>query len=206
LRIWDTRYTRDLRRYRLAWWMIRLEARTRTVALWTGLSVYRVKTFREAYAGGGEKSQRGPSPYRVGQFWNSLQSRTETAILAGFLSVYGVLPEPGSAIGPLETLGRGERLCQAYEEFSALWPEAELKLEHAMLLLGELVRGVEMEVTECSGCDVLVVADRLASAPPQCAFCMHELHFGRRYDQRPLRRGNGGVAEEFGPGSQGSLF
>lgn len=206
MRIWDTRYARDLRRYRLAWWMIRRDARTRTVALWSGLSIYRVKAFREAYAGGGERSQRGPSPYQVGQFWSSLQSRTETAILAGFLSVYGVLPEPGSATGPLETLGRGERLCQAYEEFIALWPKAELKLEHALLLLGELVRGVEMEVTECCGCDVLVVADRLASAPPQCAFCMHELHFGRRYDQRGSPGAGRRAVEEFGPGSQGTLF
>jgi hypothetical protein len=200
------RYARDLRRYRLAWWMIRHEVRTRTVALWSGLSIYRVKAFREAYAGEGEMSHRGPSPYRVGQFWSSLQSRTETSILAGFLSVYGVLPEPGDAPGPLETIGRGERLCRAYEEFIALWPEAELKLEHGMLLLGELVRGVEMEVAECSRCDVLVVADRLASSPPQCAFCMDEANFGRRYDQRPSGRGKTGVVEEFGPGSQGSLF
>jgi hypothetical protein len=54
----------DLRRYRLAWWMIRHEVRTGTVALWSGLSIYRVKAFREAYAGGGETSHRGPSPYR----------------------------------------------------------------------------------------------------------------------------------------------
>jgi hypothetical protein len=206
LRISDARYSRDLRRYRLAWWMIRREARTRTVALWSGLSVYRVKSLREAYAGGGETSLRGPSPYQVGQFWGSLQSRTETSVLAGFLSVYGVLPEPSAAPEPLETVSRGERLCQAYEEFIALWPEAILKLEHGVLLLGELVRGVEMEVTECRGCDALVVADRLASAPPQCAFCMDEMHVGRRYDHRPLRRGKAGDVEELGSGSQGSLF
>jgi hypothetical protein len=206
LRISDARYDRDLRRYRLAWWMIRHEVRTGTVALWSGLSIYRVKAFREAYAGGGETSHRGPSPYRVGQFWSSLQSRTETSILAGFLSIYGVLPEPGAAPDPLETIDRGERLCRAYDEFAALWPSAELKLEHSILLLGELVRGVEMEVAECSGCDVLVVADRLASAPPRCAFCMDELHNGRRYDQRRLWQSGTGAVEEFGPGSQGSLF
>jgi hypothetical protein len=206
LRISDARYSRDLRRYRLAWWMIRHEVRTRTVALWSGLSIYRVKAFREAYAGGGGTSRRGPSPYQVGQFWSSLQSRTETSILAGFLCVYRVLPEPGEAASPLETIDRGERLCRAYDEFAALWPAAELKLEHGMLLLGELVRGVEMEVAECNGCDVLVVADRLVAAPPRCAFCMDDLYNGRRYDERPSCRGSEGGFEEFGPGSQGSLF
>lgn len=206
MRISDTRYTRDLRRYRLAWWMIRREVRNRTVALWSGLSVYRVKTLYEAYAGSGQMPQRGNSPYQVGQFWNSLQRRTETSILAGFLSVYGVLPQAETVGEPLETVARGERLCRAYEEFIAVWPGAELKLEHGMLLLGELVRGVEMELTECRGCDVLVVADRLASAPAQCAFCMHARQAGRRYDRRVSWGPKIRAFEDSEPGSQGRLF
>jgi hypothetical protein len=203
VRIFDTRYSRDLRRYRLAWWMIRHEVRTRTVAVWSGLSMYRVKTLYESYAGDGRMPQRGASPYQVSKFWSSLQSRTETSVLAGFLSVYGVLPQPGAYTGPLETLTRGERLCRAYEEFIALWPEAELKLEHGMLLLGELVRGVEMEIAECRGCDVLVVADRLAAGAPRCAFCLHEAQADRHYHRRRRR-----WAKEEGPewSGQGSLF
>jgi len=206
VRISDARYARDLRSYRLAWWMIQRDVRNRTVAVWSGLSIYRVKTLYEAYVGNGRMPRRGSSPYQVGQFWNSLQSRTEASILAGFLSAYRVLPEPGAAAEPLLTVTRGERLCRAYEEFVAVWPQAELTLEHAMLLLGELVRGVEMELADCLGCDVLVVADRLAAGPPRCASCLHEIHAGRRYDRRMFSGATMVSLEEPAPGSQGSLF
>ena len=204
MRISDTRYTRDLRRYRLAWWMIRHEVRTRTVAVWSGLSMYRVKTLYESYAGDGRMPQRGASPYKMSTFWSSLRSRTETSILAGLLSAYEVLPHPGAHTEPLETVGRGERLCRAYEEFIALWPEAELKLEHAMLLLVELVHGVELALTECRGCDVLVVADRLASGPPRCAFCLYELQADRHYHRRQRRWAKVNEGQECS--GQGSLF
>jgi hypothetical protein len=206
VRISDRRYARDLRRYQLAWRMIRQDVRNSAVARWTELSMYRIKTLYEAYAGGGHSPPRGSAPYQVAHFWSSLQSRTEASILAGFLVAYEVLPEPGVPMERLETVSRGERLCRAYEEFLAVWPEAQLRLEHAMLLLGELVRGIEMELTECSGCDVLVVADRMALGPPRCAFCLHELQAGRRYDRRVSSRPKVASPEEWSPGTQGRLF
>ena len=196
MRISDRRYARDLRRYQLAWRMIRQDVRNRTVARWTELSIYRVKTLYQAYVGSGRAAPRGSSPYQIGHFWSSLQSRTEAAVLAGFLVAYEVLPDSHER---LETVTRGERLCRAYEEFIAVWPEAQFRLEHAMLLLEELVRGLEMGLTECPGCDVLVVADRMALGPPRCAFCLHVLQAGRRYDRRASPR-----AEEEGSGASGS--
>ena len=184
MRISDTRYSRDLRRYQLGWRFMRHGARNRTVQRWTGLSMYRVRTLYEAYAAGAEMSGlRGVAPHRVNCFWRSAQLRSETALLAGFLGAFGVFPE-GTGHGgaePLESVTRGERLCRAFEEFKAFWPEAQSTLEHAILLLRELVRGVEIALSRCMDCDVLIVVDRLTVAPPRCAFCLHEQQVGRAY-------------------------
>jgi len=185
MRISDARYSRDLRRYELAWRLIQHGARTRTVQRWTGLSTYRVRTLYDAYAGGAESGSpaRGVAPHQVSFFWRSAQLRSEAAVLAGFLAAFGVFPEmpERGAVESLESVGRGERLCRAYEEFKACWPDTQSTVEHTILLLEELVRGVEMALARCMDCDVLIVVDRLAIAPPRCAFCLHELQAGRAY-------------------------
>ena len=45
MRISDDRYFRDLRPLLLAAWMLKLEARTRTICTWTGLSRDRIRKF-----------------------------------------------------------------------------------------------------------------------------------------------------------------
>lgn len=210
MRISDARYSRDLRRYQLAWRMIQHGARTRTVQRWTALSMYRVKTLYEAYASGTDSRSppKGVAPHQVSFFWRSAQLRSESAVLAGFLVTFGVFPEGQgrAACESLESVGRGERLCRAYEEFKVCWPEAQSTLEHAILLLQELVRGVEMGLACCLDCDVLIVVDRLTVTPPRCAFCLHELHNGRAY----RARASGGTDGNAGSGQsgqiQGSLF
>lgn len=211
MRISDGRYSRDLRRYELAWRLIRHGARTRTVQRWTGLSTYRVRSLYDAYAGGAEAGspQRGVAPHQVSFFWRSSQLRSEAAVLAGFLAAFGVFPDlpEGGAGGSLESVGRGERLCRAYEEFRAYWPKAQSTVEHAILLMEELVRGVEMALARCMDCDVLIVIDRLAIAPPRCAFCIHELKAGRAY-RVPTASPAGGNADggQESREIQGSLF
>lgn len=211
MRISDARYSRDMRRYQLAWRFIEQGARTRTVQRWTGLSMYRVRTLYDAYASEAQSRSplRGVAPYQVGFFWRSSQLRSEAAVLAGFLGAFGVLPEVRGegAAESLESVGRGERLCRAFEEFKACWPQAQSTLEHAILLLGELVRGEEMALMLCMDCDVLIVVDRLAIAPPRCAFCLHEHQAGRAYRTRAATAANSKEGGSRGSGGmQGSLF
>ena len=209
MRVSDTRYSRDLRRYQLAWRLIQHGARTRTVQRWTALSMYRVRTLYESYAiGPGVRSPlRGVAPHQVSFFWRSAQLRSEAALLAGFLHTFEVFPEAivPEAVKSLESLTRGERLCRAFEEFKACWPEAQATLEHAILLLRELVRGVEMSLACCRDCDSLIVVDRLAIAPPQCAFCLYEHQAGRSYGGRGSAMA-GGSGTESPEGLQGSLI
>lgn len=211
MRISDARYSRDMRRYELAWRFIQHGARTRTVESWTGLSMYRVHTLYDAYAGAAEAGSppKGVAPHQVSFFWRSAQVRSEASVLAGFLAAFGVYPEASAygAAGRLESLARGERLCRAYEEFKACWPEAQSTLEHAILLLKELVRGIEIALARCLDCDVLIVVDLLSIAPPRCAFCLHERQAGRSYRERAPEAADGSTEKEQGSGEiQRSLF
>jgi len=211
MRISDVRYSRDLRRYQLAWRFIQHRARTRTIERWTGLSMYRLRTLYDSYAAGvaSRERMRGVAPHQVSYFWRSAQLRSEAAVLAGFLAAYGVFPEvpERASAESLASVGRGERLIRAYEEFKASWPEAQSTLEHAILLLTELVRGVEIALSRCLDCAVLIVVDRLAITPPRCAFCLHELHNGRAYEERASSAPDGAPNRmPDSVGIQGSLF
>jgi hypothetical protein len=173
--------------------------------------MYRVRTLFAAYAAGAESGSalRGVAPHQVSYFWRSGQLRSEAAVLAGFLSAFGVFPERlgNGTAQSLPSVDRGERLCRAYEEFKACWPEAQSTVEHAILLLGELVRGVEMALSCCMDCDVLIVVDRLAITPPRCAFCLHEHQAGRPYQVPASSEADG--SDRSGEGSGGiqeSLF
>ncbi len=213
MRISDARYSRDLRRYQLAWRLIRHGARTRTVERWTGLSMYRIHTLYEAYAvGGGNVARtlpRGKAPHQVSFFWRSAHLKCEAAVLGGFLEAFGVLPsEPdASAVEHLPRIARGERLCAAFEEFTAYWPSAECTLEHAILLLRELTRGVEIALERCVSCHILIVLDRLSVGPARCAFCVYEHQAGLPYTAREAVSVDRAAAAEVEEGpTQGSLF
>ena len=220
MRLSDPRYRRDFRRYELAWRLIAFDARTRTIERWTGLSTYQIRTFYRAYAAGvpaiSGSPLRGVAPTQVRFFWRSGQIKCEAAILAGFLRAFDVLPiAPGEvALDDVPGIARGERLCQAYTEFKSLLPATLITIEHAMLLLTELVRGEEMALSRCAVCHTLVVVDRLAIGTPRCAYCSYEAHSGLSYtakikeekkaSQAALESTEG--SDVSSTGRQGSLF
>lgn len=187
MRISDARYARDLRRYQLAWRLIQHGARSRTTERWSGLSIYRIRTLYEAYAAGAGRGAcsppRGVAPHHLGFFWRSAHLKCEAAVLAGFLVAYGLCPAQSTAgtYEHLETLTRGEQLCRMYEEFKSYWPTAQSTLEHAILLLTELIRAQEIALAQCATCHVLIVLDRLSVGLPRCAYCAYEAQAGLPY-------------------------
>lgn len=187
MRLSDPRYRRDFHRYELAWRLIGFDARTRTIERWTALSTYQIRTFYRAYAAGeptvSGSPLRGVAPTQVRFFWRSAQLKCEAAVLAGFLRAFDVLPLLPSEIAPedLPGLARGQRLCRAYTEFRSLVPTTSITIEHAMLLLTELVRGVEMTLGRCITCQVSIVVDRLAIGSPRCAYCAYDAQAGLPY-------------------------
>ncbi len=178
MRISDERFDRDLRRIRLAWRLIGHGARTQTIQRWSGLSRYRIQSLYRDYgataASVAEPRLRGRSPGQIAFFWQSTQLRCEAAILAGFFRLFGPLP-----LAPMEDakasmpgLMLGEQLCESYERFRSLAPDSQISIEHAVLLLLELARGVELRLDICSDCETaLVLIDVLAAGRPLCAHC-----------------------------------
>jgi hypothetical protein len=208
MRISDARFSRDMRRYQLAWRMIQHGVRNRVVHLWTGLSMYGIRALYKDYAmaAGASPPVRGSMPSSVGYFWTSFQVRTETALLAGLLDYFEVIPRDGLSVESLPGLTRGEQLCRAYEEFKAAWPKAQSTLEHAIVLLEELVRGQEMQVEVCGGCASLLVRDRLSRDVAYCAYCLKEAWGGRPYSLRQGRLPEVSVRENSDNAAQGRLF
>ncbi len=216
MRLTEARYTRDQLdwlRYRLGLRLLRTDARNRTIQRWTGLSMGRVRTLRE-YATDGNHSvapRRGIAPHQPAIFFRSAGVKSEAAVLAGFLHVFGVMPTE-KITNPEDDLpgpGRGMRLCNAYVQFMACAPMTRLSIEHAMLLLIELTKDVEITLDRCRTCGALVLVDRLAVFEPLCAECQQSPGGGSHGPSETSRGGESDGATDVSESDlplQGSLF
>ena len=177
MRISDDRYSRDRLRFDIALQFIRNEARTHTIRTWTGLSDDRIRKLYRSYlrdaAGTPLARHRGKSPQQAAFFMRSARTRQEAALLASLCRLLGALP-PAAApelLRSLPGLARGELLCQAYEVYRGLVPEALISFEHAVFLLTTLVRGDELVLGACRDCSAALIVDRWSLRAPRCPLC-----------------------------------
>ncbi|MCS6948639.1 MAG: FlhC family transcriptional regulator, partial [Steroidobacteraceae bacterium] len=90
---------RDTARLELAVRLIRLEARTRTIREWTGLTDDRIRKLYRSYLRDGSqpiKRHRGKSPQLASYFLRTHRALRHASALAALLSAFGALP-PGGA-------------------------------------------------------------------------------------------------------------
>jgi len=188
MRIHDDRYTRERLRFHVALRFIRLEARTRTIRQWTGLSDDRIRKLYRSYtqeaASPAPVRHRGKSPQQPAFFIRTARARQESAVLASLCRLTGALPTatarrdstalamvadaPGTI---LPSLQRAQLLCQAYEGYCALVDNPLIGFEHAVFLLIALCRGEELVLSVCCDCNALLVADRWSLSVPRCSVC-----------------------------------
>jgi hypothetical protein len=177
MRISDDRYSRDRLRLDLALRFLNHGARTHTIRAWTMLSDDRIRKLYSSYvrAADGPPRHRGKSPQQVSFFMRGAHAQHETGILASFFSLLGVVPTQTvtDAVHTLPTLARGERICQAFELFKAIFPAARISFEHAIFLVTALARGNEIHYGRCTDCSALVVVDRLTLRETRCLLCAH---------------------------------
>jgi hypothetical protein len=175
MRISDDRYSRDRLRLDLALRFLNHGARTHTIRAWTTLSDDRIRKLYRSYVrpADGPPRQRGKSPQQVGFFMRGQRAQHETGVLASFFSLLGVVPTTprADATLTLPCLVRGERLCQAFELFTAIFPGARISFEHAIFLVAALARGTEIHYGRCTDCTALVVVDRLNLQEARCLLC-----------------------------------
>ena len=177
MRISDDSYTRDMRRYDLARRMIEYEARTTTIAEWTGLTKYRIQTLFREYTHLGEHTRhRGLSPFQPAFFSRTLLHECESVALAAIELEMEIIPEHlvPEAAKSLPGLARGERLLNAFDLYTTLVPEPRISLEHAVLLAKELAGARTLGLRHCARCHGLMVIDRLGTLHEDCAFCRLE--------------------------------
>jgi hypothetical protein len=180
MRIHDDRYHRERLRFHVALRFIRLEARTHTIRYWTGLTDDRIRKLYHSYLADTEERavprHRGKSPQRAATFLRSTPLREQTALLASLYRLLGLLSgAPAAASDALPpTLRRAELLCQAYEVYRSLLPEAGLSFEHAVFLLRALTRADELICSSCRDCSAVVVIDRWSIRSPRCSPCAGE--------------------------------
>jgi hypothetical protein len=178
MRVSDDRYSRDRLRFDIAVQFIQHEARTRTIRAWTGLSDDRIRKLYRSYLrdwrGPRLTRHRGKSPQQVAFFMRTGRARQEAALLASLCRLLGALPPLPAApelARSLPGLARGELLCQAYEAYRGLVPEAVISFEHAVFLLTTLVLGEELILGGCRDCGAALLVDRWSLRAPRCPLC-----------------------------------
>ena len=100
MRISEDRYDRDRQRLELALRFLTHEARTQTIRIWTGLSDDRIRKLYRSYLGRAAcyvPRHRGKSPHQAAYFTRSLRIQQETAVLASFFALAGLVPAEPSA-------------------------------------------------------------------------------------------------------------
>jgi Flagellar transcriptional activator (FlhC) len=186
MRISDDRYSRDRLRFDIALQFIRHEARTHTIRVWTGLSDDRIRKLYRSYLcdcqGTPLTRHRGKSPQQVAFFMRTARARQEAALLASLCRLLGALPhgQTPELARSLPCLARGELLCQAYEAYRGLIPEALITFEHAVFLLTTLVRGDELILGGCRDCGAALIVDRWSLRAPRCPLCAADHAQGAR--------------------------
>ena len=177
MRVTDDRYIRDRQRFDLAVRMIRHEARTCTIRLWTGLTDDRIRKLYRSYVaahGSTVKRHRGRSPSQSAFFVRNLETRRQTAALAGLYAMLGLLQGAGSDARPGGTSGAlrwGWLFCRAYETYLALHRPQRISFEHAWYLLHVLKRNAELRPQTCPICQGFMVADTLRARGGVCTYC-----------------------------------
>ena len=176
MRISDDRYTRDRLRLDLALRFMRHEARTHTIRKWTGLTDDRIRKLYRSYltmTPSHVARHRGKSPGQASFFIRAPRIQQETAVLASLYCMLGVIPTSTivDSEHPLPGVARGERLCQSYEAYLKLVPTCQITFEHAVLLVNELARSIELRLDDCCECGSLLVVDKLALRDVRCHRC-----------------------------------
>jgi hypothetical protein len=176
MRISEDRYDRDRERLELALRFLTHEARTQTIRVWTGLSDDRIRKLYRAYLGRAAcyvPRHRGKSPHQAAYFTRSLRIQQETAVLASFFALAGLVPaQPSTAAGAaLPELARGNSLCTAFETYATMIPTAAISFEYAVFLAGCLARGDQLRLAKCCDCGGLIVVERFPIREKRCQHC-----------------------------------
>jgi hypothetical protein len=176
MRISEDRYDRDRQRLELALRFLTHEARTQTIRAWTGLTDDRIRKLYRSYLSRAAcyvPRHRGKSPHQAAYFTRSLRIQQETAVLASYFALAGLVPaEPSPTAGTtLPNIARGDSLCNAFEAYANLIPTAVISFEYAVFLAQCLARGDQLRLGRCGDCGGIMVVERFPIRDKPCQHC-----------------------------------
>lgn len=178
MRVSEDRYFRDLRPLQLAARMLDLEARTRTICIWTGLTRDRVRKLAGSVLPADSREvsarHRGRSPLQTAYFFRSPRTRTHASVVACHFALVGLLPDDVISAREFPSVRRGELLCTAYETYFAGYADVLIDFERAVLLATALAQRDEVGLGRCGNCGGMVIVDLLAKniiATQACEAC-----------------------------------
>ena len=176
MRISEDRYDRDRQRLELALRFLTHEARTQTIRAWTGLTDDRIRKLYRSYLSRAAcfiPRHRGKSPHQSAYFTRSLRIQQETAVLASFFALAGLVPaEPSATAGTsLPDLARGDSLCTAFETYTTLILAPSISFEYAVFLAECLARGDQLRLGRCCECEGIIVVERFPIREKRCHHC-----------------------------------
>ena len=179
MRITDDRYQGEIEKFNLAIRMIQHEARTGTIRNFTGFTEDRIRKLYSAYFKSGSeltvRRRRGKSPRQINRFISSTRRHAEATLLACLLRHcqairFDQLQKP-IPIRKLEKITLGNRLCNAFENYAALYPEPEFNFEWTWNLYHALVESRELFFSKCTACGGPYVQDAFALDYQWCPLC-----------------------------------
>ena len=177
MRIPDDFSSLDLRQQALATRMLHHEARTSTIASWTGLGADRIRglaaRLSPAQRARALHRVRGHAPTQPHSFLRPHVRHREAAALAALFKEIGAVSAELSACpsGAFHSLERGEQLCEAYERYRQGKPERPIPFEYAVLLLTALEHTHELALAQCARCDGPWLFDPYGAPHQHCPRC-----------------------------------
>ena len=177
----DERPDQDQARLDLAIRMLGHEARTHLITACTGYSQDRIrKLWGKRFRGSsprtpGARRHRGKSPSSIEFFVRNPWNQADASLLAHLFANWGllqILPDLRTpAVRMDDPVVRGERFCDAFEEFQAVNPASPLTFEHAWNLFDALTVRGDLLLLDCGDCRALYVQDALALDGRRCPTC-----------------------------------
>ncbi|HTX05950.1 MAG TPA: hypothetical protein VMD06_08995, partial [Steroidobacteraceae bacterium] len=114
---------------------------------------------------------RGKSPHQSAYFTRSLRIQQETAVLASFFALAGLVPAEPSAGVRLPDIARGASLCTAFETYTTLILAPSISFEYAVFLAECLARGDQLRLGRCCECEGIIVVERFPLRQKRCHHC-----------------------------------
>jgi len=179
MRITDHRYNGERQRFDLAMRMIRLEARTGSIRSFTGFSEDRIrKIYGSYFKHNGDntvKRRRGKSPTQISVFLASATCQFEATILTCVMVMCRTMkPDTNgvfSRVTDIDDVVLGQRVCEAFERYNLLYPDARFSFERALGLYKALTQMQELYLSHCELCCGSYLQDRYALNYHVCPCC-----------------------------------